>query len=84
MAVIVAEHALKHGLTEVEVLHAWENYVKMQQRPAPDEEYVAAIGYTQAGDTIQMVAVMVEDGYLIIHAMAPPTTKVLRELGMAR
>ncbi len=31
-----------------------------------------------------MVAVIVEGGYLIIHAMTPPTTKVLKELGMAR
>ena len=30
------------------------------------------------------VVVIVEDGYLIIHAMAPPTNKVLRELGMVR
>ena len=84
MTVMVAEHALKHGLTESEILHAWENYVKMQQRPAPSEEYVAAIGCTQSGDMAQMVAVIVEDGYLIIHAMTPPTTKVLKELGMAR
>lgn len=84
MAVIVAEHALKHGLSESEILHAWENYVRMQQRPAPDEEYVAAVGCTQSGDMVQMMAVIVEDGYLVIHAMTPPTTKVLKELGMAR
>ena len=84
MAVIVAEHALKHGLSESEILHAWENYVKMQQRLAPDEEYVAAVGCTQSGDMVQMVAVIVEDGHLVIHAMTPPTTKVLKELGMAR
>ena len=84
MAVIVAEHALKHGLTEGEILHAWKNYVRMQQRSAPNEEYVAAIGCTQAGDMVQMVAVIVEDGYLVIHAMTPPTAKVLKELGMAR
>jgi len=84
MAVMVAEHALKHGLTESEIVYAWENYVRMQQRLAPDEEYIAAVGCTRSGDMVQMVAVVVEDGYLIIHAMAPPTTKVLRELGMAR
>lgn len=81
---IIAEHALKHGLTESEILHAWKNYVRMQQRPAPNEEYVAAIGYTQAGDMVQMVAVIVEDGHLVIHVMTPPTVKVLKELGMAR
>ena len=84
MAAFVVEHALKHGLTECEILYAWGNYVRMQQRPAPDEEYVAAVGCTQAGDMVQMVAVIVEDGRLIIHAMTPPTSKVLRELGMAR
>ena len=84
MALIIAEHALKHGLTESEILHAWNNYVRMQQRPAPNEEYVAAIGCTQSGDMVQMVAVIVEDGYLVIYAMTPPTTKVLKELGMAR
>ena len=84
MAAIIAEHALKHGLTESEILYAWNNYVRMQQRPAPNEEYVAAIGCTQSGDMVQMVAVIVEDGYLVIHAMTPPTTKVLKEPGMAR
>ena len=39
---------------------------------------------TRSGEMVQMVAVVVEDGYLVIHATAPPTTKVLRELGMAR
>ena len=84
MAVLVAEHALKHGLSEKDILHAWENYVRMQQRPAPNEEYLAAIGYTQSGELVQMVAVIVEDGHLIIHAMAPPTKNVLKELGMTR
>ena len=84
MSVFVAEHALKHGLTESEILYAWENYVRMQQRSAPHEEYVVAVGCTQMGDMVQMVAVIVEDGYLIIHAMRPPTRKVLQELGIAR
>ena len=84
MRAFVAEHALKHGLTEREVLFAWNNCIKMQQRPAPQEEYVAAIGCTRKGALVQLVAIIVEDGCLIIHAMAPPTEKVLRELGMAR
>ncbi|MBQ9067985.1 MAG: hypothetical protein IJ131_02835 [Eggerthellaceae bacterium] len=84
MAVIVAEHALRHGLTESEILYAWENYVRMQQRPAPSEEYVAAVGCTKSGDMVQMVAVIVEDGDLIIHDMTPPTAKVLKEFGMIR
>ena len=84
MRVVIADHALKHGLTEDEIRHAWSNFIRMQHRPAPDEEYVVAIGCTRNGDTVQMVAVVVEEGYLVFHAMTPPTLKVLRELGLAR
>ncbi|MBO4364884.1 MAG: hypothetical protein J5804_01160 [Eggerthellaceae bacterium] len=84
MRVMVAEHALKHGLSEADIRYAWKNYIRMQQRPAPKEEYVAAVGYTRTGVLIQMVAIAVEDGHLVIHAMAPLTNKVLKELGMAR
>lgn len=84
MNVIVAEHALKHGLTEVEIIHAWKNYVRMQQRSAPNEEFMVAVGFTPMGDMVQMVAMVVADGYLVVHAMAPATKKVLRELGLAR
>ena len=51
---------------------------------AVQEGVTTAAVSSGSGDMVQMVAVVVEDGYLIIHAMAPPTTKVLRELGMAR
>ena len=84
MRVMVAEHALKHGLSEADIRYAWKNYIRMQQRPAPKEDYVAAIGYTRRGVLVQMVAIIVEDGHLVIHATAPPTNKVLKELGMAR
>ena len=84
LAVDVDEHALIHGLSEDEVRHAWENSLRKQHRPAPNEDYAAAIGVTQAGDMVQMVAVQNENGYLVFHAMKPPTEKVLRELGLSR
>ena len=38
-------HALKHGLSEDEILHAWANFVKSQQREAPGEDQCVRIGY---------------------------------------
>ena len=73
-----------HGLSESEVRYAWENSLRKQHRPAPNEDYAAAIGVTQTGELVQMVAVQNEKGYLVFHAMKPPTDKVLKELGLAR
>ena len=80
----VAEHALTHGLTEDEVRYAWEHALRKQHRPAPDEDYAAAVGTTRTGKLVQMVGVLTKDGYLVIHALEPPTNNVLKELGLAR
>lgn len=82
--VIVAEHALKHGLTESQVRYAWDNYVAMQRRNAPDEDMIVAIGCEQTGRLMQMVAVERPNAIIICHAMAPPTRNVLNELGFRR
>ena len=84
MEIIVAEHALRHGLTESEIVYAWENFIRKQRRKSPNETQVAAIGYDRKGRLIQMVAVDIPSGVLIYHAMTPPTAKVLIELGFAR
>lgn len=80
----VDEHALKHGLTESEIRAAWNNAIRKQNRSAPDENYIAAIGFTADGTAVQMVGVQKPFGVLIIHAMAPPTENVMRELNMMR
>ena len=84
METVVAEHALKHGLTEDEIVYAWGNFIKMQRRKTPNENQVAAIGYDRRGRLIQMVATEIPNGVLIYHALTPPTAKVLIELGFAR
>ncbi len=84
MDIDVAEHALKHGLTESEILYAWENFLRKQHRQTPNEDVVVAVGVTQSGDLIQMVAIDKPWGTLIYHALKPPTMKVLIELGMVR
>ena len=83
--VFVHPHALKHGISEDEILFAWSNFVRSQQRSTPLEDHCVRIGYgIRFADAIQMVGVTKSYGTLIIHAMAPPQGKVLDELGIPR
>lgn len=83
--VFVHPHALKHGLSEEEILAAWSNFVRSQQRRTPREDQCVRVGYgkTTPG-AIQMVGIVKPFGTLIIHAMTPPQGSVLDELGIPR
>ncbi len=78
--VVVAEHALKHGLSPDDIEFAWVNYCARRYRGAPDEGEIVAVGYDRAGRMIEIVAAMRPFGTVIFHAMRPPTGKVLKEL----
>lgn len=80
----IDEHAFKHGLKASDIEYAWEHFVALQHRKTPNENEIVAVGYNAAGRLIQMVAVEKPYGTLIIHAMKPPTQKVLKELGLGR
>ncbi len=82
--VLVHPHALKHGLSEESVRFAWQNFVAMQHRRTPNEDQIVAIGYDQSGKMIQMIGVFKPYGTLVYHALTPPTTKALIELGLLR
>lgn len=83
--VYVHPHALKHGLSEDEIVRAWSNFVKNQQRECPREDQCVRVGYCDTRTAaIQMIGIMKPHGTLIIHAMTPPQAAVLDELGMPR
>lgn len=85
MPVYVHEHALKHGLTERQILAAWKNFVARQPRKAPREDHVVCVGYAPGvRKEIQMFAVEKPKGMLIYHAMSPAQGSVLDELGIPR
>lgn len=81
--VVVYEHALKHGLTEEQILCAWRNAVEVAKIERSDDavDYVA-IGFDQGGRAIEMTGRMKAFGILIYHANTPPTSRALRELGL--
>lgn len=83
--VFVHPHALKHGLTEEQVLQAWENFAAKRRRRTPNEDQTACIGYAPGmAREIQMVAVSKPWGTMIYHAMTPAQDSVLDELGIPR
>lgn len=82
--IVVHDHALKHGLTEEDVVYAWNNFVRKQRRRVPREHEILVIGFDEAARAIQMVGCDYGDRILVIHAMTPPTEKVLHELGLVR
>ena len=78
----VHPHALIHGLSEQDVIDAWESGGPRMPRRTPSEEEVVGIGWTRDGRAVQFVAVVIPVGALIIHALTPPTRSVMRELGV--
>ena len=82
--VVVDRHALKHGLTENEIRHAWDTPIACRQRNGEDDPPIwIAIGVLPDGRMAELVALEDSQGrWLVFHAMVPPTKKFLRELGM--
>ena len=82
--VYVHPHALKHGLTEEEILYAWDNYISKRRRHIPNTDQIIAVGFDRAGHFVQMVGITKKDGVMVYHAMTPPTARFLAETGLVR
>lgn len=82
-SVSIHPHALKHGISEDEIRYAWDNFVRSQQRTAPNEEQVVRIGYGRTTENaIQLIGIEGAGGILIIHALTPPQHSIIKELGL--
>lgn len=84
--VLVHPHALKHGLSEEDVVTAWRNPLRCRMRLCDEEpQRWIAIGALADGRMAELVAIETgEGGWLVYHAMVPPTKKFLKELEMER
>jgi len=69
--VYIAEHALRHGLSEEDIRFAWENFLRRQYRGAPHEGEVVVVGCDRRGRLIQMVGIHKPFGTLVYHAILP-------------
>lgn len=79
---IIADHALKHGLSPIEIESAWKNYLVKQYRGAPNEGEIIVIGCDNKARLVEIVAAERSFGTIIFHAMTPPSANALRELGL--
>lgn len=79
----VHRNALKHGLSEDDVAHAWETPIRCRQRHGTDDPLLyISIGVLPDGRFVEMVGFMDTDGcWCVFHAFTPPTKKFKRELG---
>jgi hypothetical protein len=82
-SVLVFERALKHDLTEDQILHAWRNAFAAAriERDNGSVDFVA-LGFDQSGRPLEMAAREKSLGVLIYHTSTPPTPRAFRELGL--
>jgi len=70
-------------ITEDDVLSAWENIIHSRARLEEKPFECIAIGIDSKRRLMEMVAIRLENGdILIFHAMAPPSKKTLKELNL--
>lgn len=76
----VEPSALKHGLTEDEVIYAWGNLLEYRRckRDKYPPHYLA-LGMLPNGRTVEMVAFSTGFEWVVFHAMTPPTPGFMHE-----
>lgn len=60
--------ALKHGITEADIVHAWEHAIRFVEFEYDGEERLLVIGPDTSGALLELVAVPVDAPTRIIHA----------------
>ena len=83
--IAIHPHALKHGLTETDTTCAWNSAFAWFRRDLENGgiDYVL-VGLDGRSHLVELIARYCpeQNGYIIYHALTPPTRKVLREIGI--
>lgn len=64
----VADSARKHGVSDVDIAHAWDNVIRLVEYEYDGEERLLVIGPDRRGLTLELVAVPADEPIRIIHA----------------
>ena len=83
---LIMTRALKHGLTEGQIEHAWRNAVDFIRIDSDTNEGydIKAIGFDASGRGIEISARAKSFGMIVYHANTPPSARALREFGIER
>lgn len=76
----VTASALKHGLAEEDVLHAWRNVLRTVEQDYDGETRLLAIGPARDGALLELVVVPADLPVRVIHAdrLRPKFYELLR------
>lgn len=66
LAPIIAESARKHGVTDDNILHAFDNPIRSEDL---DDGFVMLIGSDRSGNLLEVGVVIGDYGPVIVHAM---------------
>ena len=64
----IRSSARKHGITDEEIQHAWDNAIRLVEYEYAGEDRLLVIGADQHGRLLELVAVPAGDPTRIIHA----------------
>ena len=68
MTVEIVGSARKHGITDDNIAHAWNNAIRLVEYEYDGEERLLVVGPDQQGRMLELVAVPAGDPTRIIHA----------------
>lgn len=64
----IGSSARRHGIADEDILHAWNNAVRLVEYDYDGEDRLLIIGPSRSGDMLELVAVPAEVPARIIHA----------------
>lgn len=64
----IRESARKHGVSDADILHGWENAIRTVEYEYHGEDRLLVIGPDRTGGLLELVAVPVASPARIIHA----------------
>jgi hypothetical protein len=64
----VTTSALKHGIDDVDIQHAWTNAIRLVEYDYDGQDRLLVIGPDRHGRMLELVAVPVDEPTRIIHA----------------
>lgn len=79
--VVVHRCALKHGLTERDIRHAWRMAIAVRDRTS-DPSHKAAAGPDRKGRMVELLAFEREDGAIVVYHAMRLTRKMADELDL--
>lgn len=67
-SVEISRSAHRHGIATEDIVHAWENAIRLVEYDYRGNERLLVIGPNRAGDMLELVAVPADAPARIIHA----------------